>query len=102
MVKGYRSTFNHVFYLVGINLAANSVISMKFSSYEKSIPPREIQALEWNLSLVLQSLSHLPYNTVKVSLDKYLTWKNFLLALTLAKRVSEFSELHSLSHRVSH
>ena len=71
-----------------------------FSSFEKTFPSREVKLPGWNLSLILKNLTSLPYELMKLSLDKLLTWKtSFLLAFTPAKRVSE---LHDLSYRVCH
>ena len=68
--------------------------------FEKSCPPREVKPLEWNLSTVLRSLTHLPYKPLKLSVDKHLTWKScFLLALASPKLVSE---LHGFSCQVCH
>ena len=79
MIKGYRSTLNHVIALLGPDLTFSKVISRMFSSFEKSCPPREVKPLEWNLSLILKSVICPPYKPVKLSLDKHLTWKTFLL-----------------------
>ena len=99
-VKGYWATLNHVFFLAGIDLAAIRVISHLFRSFEISCPPCEIWPPDWNLSLVLRSLTCLPYEPLKLSSDKHLTWKtSFLLALASVKRVSE---LHCLPYLVSH
>ena len=56
--------------------------------------------MDRNLSLGLQSLIHPPYELLKLSSDKYLTWKLcFILALVLAKKISEF---HGLSFHFRH
>ena len=60
-VKGYHAALNYIFSLVGLDLAAIRVVNRIFRSFEKMCPPREVKSLEWNLSLVLQSLTHLPY-----------------------------------------
>ena len=60
-----------------------------FCSFEQSCPPREVRPLDWNLSVVLHSLTHLPYETLELSADKHLIWKTcFFLSLMSAKRVS--------------
>ena len=76
------------------------VISQMFDSFEKSCPPREIKPAEWNLSLVLRSLAHLPYEPLKLFKVKHLTWKTcYRLVLVLTKWVRE---LHGLSYRICH
>ena len=61
-----------------------------------SFPPREIKLPYWNM--VLRIFSCLPYESLKLSLDKYLTWKTcFLSSLAAAIWVSES---HSLSYQV--
>ena len=98
--KAYRATLNQVFSLAGIDLAANQIISHMFCSFERSCPPQEIKPPDCNLSLVLRSLTHPPYDPLKLSSNKHLTWKMcFLLALLLTRRVSE---LHGLSYKVRH
>ena len=98
-VKGYRASVNHVFSLTGMNLAASSMVSRMFRSFERSCPPREMQPLDWNLSLVLLCLSQPPFEPLKLASDK-LIWKEFFLfALASAKRISE---LHGLSFCVRH
>ena len=99
-VNGYVAALNYIFVLAGVDLASSCVICRMFCSFEKSCPPREVWPPDWNLSLVLRSLTRLPYEPLKLSSDKHLAWKTcFLLALALAKKVSE---LHGLSFQVCH
>ena len=99
-VKGYRAAVNYAFSLTGMDLAASTIVSRMFRSFERSFPPQEIRPPDWNLSLVLLSLSWPPFESHKLVSDKHLTWKmSFLLALASAKRVSE---LHGLSFHVRH
>ena len=99
-VKGYRSALNHVFALTGMDLVASKVVSRMFCHFERTCPPREIRPPDWNFSLVLLCLSRPPFEPLKLTSDKHLTWKkSFLLALVSAKRVSE---LHGLSFRICH
>ena len=96
MVKGYRLALNHVFILSGMDIASDTVISCMFSSYERSCPPGEMRPPELNVSLALRSLTHPPYELLKLSSDKHMTWKTcFLLALASAKGVSM---LHGLTY----
>ena len=69
-IKGYRAALNHVFTLAGTNLIANKVISRKFYSFKKSCLPKKITPTEWNLSLVLKSLTCLSYELMEQ------TWMN--------------------------
>ena len=97
-VKDYGAALKHVFSLAGLDLAANCIICRMFQSFEQSRPPREVRPPDWNISLVLQSFTRVPYEPPKLSSDKYLTWKKCCtLAHTLAKRGSE---LHGLSFLV--
>ena len=99
VVRVCRAALNHVFLLVCVELAANRIISRMFRSFERLCPPLEIKPPYWNLSLVLRSLTHPPYEPMKLSSDKHLTWKMCFLALTSAER---FSELHGLSFQIHH
>ena len=99
-VKGCQAAQNHVFSLTGMDLAASTVVSRMFHSFERSCSPQEMWPPDWNLSLVLLCLSQPPFEPLKLASVKHLTWKtSFLLALASAKRVSE---LHSLFFRVRH
>ena len=94
VVKGYRAALNRVFTVAGMHLIASRVISRLFSSFEKTCLPREIKPPDWNLFLVLKSLTCLPYEPLKLSSHRPLIWKTcFLLALALVKRVSELYDL---------
>ena len=66
VVTGYRAALNHVFSLASAGLAANRVISQMFRSFEKSCPPQVIQPPDWNLSLVLWSLTPTPCDHTKL------------------------------------
>ena len=99
-VKGYRSALNSVFLVRGMDLAASHALSLLLRSFEASCPPRAVRPPEWDLSLVLRSLTLAPYEPLGQASQVYLTRKFvFLLALASAKRVSE---LHGLSSRVRH
>ena len=64
-VKGYGAALNHVFSLAGVDPVASWIISRMFRNFEKSCPPHEVCPPDWNLSLVLQSLTHLPCEPLK-------------------------------------
>ena len=99
-VQGYRAALNQVFSLKGMNLALSPEISMLFSHFKKSCPPREIRSPPWDVALVLNSLRGPPYEPLRDAHMKDLTLKTvFLLALASSKRVGE---LHAISYRVSH
>ena len=98
--KGYQAALNHMFSLIGMELTASSVVSRMFRSFERLCLPREIQPPDWNFSPVLRCLSRSPFEPLKLASDKHLARKtSFLLALALAKRVSE---LQGLSFCVCH
>ena len=42
MVKSYLVVLNHIFSLIGFDLAANLIISRSFCSFERSCPPCEV------------------------------------------------------------
>ena len=99
-VKGYSAALNLVFALKGMDLADSCPISMLIRSYLKSVRPEELRPPAWDVTLVLQSLTRAPYELLRNSDERFLTWKKlFLLALASAKRVDE---LHALSHHISH
>ena len=98
--KTYSYSFIHVFIVSGMDIASKGVFSRPFSSFESFCPPRKVQSIEWNLSLILRNLTHPTYEPLKLSEYNHLTWITCcLLALILAKRIGE---LHGLSYRVHH
>ena len=99
-LKGYRAAINQVLNHKGIDLAAFVEISALIRHFEISCPPIEVKPPQWDLSLVLRSLTKAPYEPLGQTSLKMLTQKTaFLLAFASAKRVSE---LHGLSYKVSH
>ena len=73
---------------------------MLIKAFEKSCPRKDPKTPEWDLTVVLRSLSSPPYEPLKLASNRDVTLKTvFLLALASAKRVSE---LHGLSAKVKH
>ena len=66
-VKGYQAVLNNVFSVTGMDLAASSVVSHMFQSFERLCPPRETQPPDWNLSLFLRCLSRPPFEPLKLA-----------------------------------
>ena len=62
-----------MFPLTGMDLAASSVVSRMFHSFERFCPLQEIQPLDWNLCLVPRCLSRPPFEALKLAADKNLT-----------------------------
>ena len=99
-VKGYCAALNSVFALKGMDLAASRELSMLMRSFSKSVRPEELRPPQWDVTLVLQSLTRAPYEPLRDAEESLLAEKTlFLLALASAKRINE---LHGLSYRVSH
>ena len=99
-VRGYRASLNSVFALKGRDLAASREVSMLFRSFSKSARPERLRPPNWDVSLVLQSLTRAPYEPLRSADERFLAQKTlFLLALASAKRIGE---LHALSYCVSH
>ena len=99
-VRGYRASLNSVFTLKGRDLAASREVSMLFRSFSKSARPERLRPPNWDVSLVLQSLTRAPYEPLRSADERFLAQKTlFLIALASAKRIGE---LHALSYRVSH
>ena len=99
-VKGYRSALNSVFALKGMDLADSRPISMLIRSFSKSVRPEELRPPAWDVTLVFQSMTRAPYESLRTLDESFLAQKTlFLLALASAKRVGE---LHALSYCISH
>ena len=83
-----------------MDLSTSREISMLMRSFAKSVPPREIRPPEWDVTLVLSSLTRAPFEPLGQATLRNVTLKTcFLLALASAKRVGE---LHGISHEVRH
>ena len=99
-VRGYRASLNSVFALKGRDLAASREVSMLFRSFSKTARPERLRPPNWDISLVLQSLTRAPYEPLRSADERFLAQKTLvLIALASAKRIGE---LHALSYRVSH
>ena len=99
-VRGYCASLNSVFALKGRDLAASQEVSMLFRSFSKTARPERLRPPNWDISLVLQSLTRAPYEPLRSADERFLAQKTLvLLALASAKRIGE---LHALSYRVSH
>ena len=86
--------------MAGTNLVANKIISRKFSSFEKTCPPREVKPPEWNLSLALWSLARPPCELLKLSSDEYLTWRMCFLFFFNRQHITPVPpSLKNLQHR---
>ena len=66
-VRGYRASLNSVFALKGRDLAASREVSMLFRSFSKTARPERLRPPNWDISLVLQSLTRAPYEPLRVS-----------------------------------
>ena len=98
-VKGNRAALNSVFALKGMDLADSRPISMLIRSFSKSVRLEELRPPAWDVTLVLQSLTRAPYESLRTSDERFLAQKTlFLLALASSKRIGE---LHALLHRIS-
>ena len=89
-VKGYQSALNSVFALKGMDLPDSREISMLLRSFLKSARPEELRPPAWDVVLVLQSLTRVPYEPLRASDERFLAQKTFfLLALASAKLVGK-------------
>ena len=100
-VKGHQPALTYVFSLMEMGLAASTVISWMFHSFERLCPSWEIRPLDWNLSLVVGCLSRPPFEPLKLASDKHLTWKtSSLLTLALTNAFSPFALLKQVLLKV--
>ena len=91
-IKGYRAAFNIVFFLSGEKLTDNLVIQLLFCNFERACLSRKSKPPAWDVSVVLQSLIHPPYESLKLSSVRHLIVEMcFLLALGLARRSSSYT-----------
>ena len=88
VVKGYCSALNSVLALKGRDLASSHEITTLLRSFSRSVNPVELRPPEWDVALVLQSLTGAPYEPLRTCEERFLAQKTlFLLALASAKRI---------------
>ena len=99
-IKGYRSSISRVLRTAESSTAEAKELSDLMLAFEKQRPTVRREIPRWDLSLVLSALTRRPYEPLRESSLKDLTFKTcFLLSLATAKRVSE---IQALSHIVNH
>ena len=96
-VKGYSSALNSVLALKGRDLASSREITMLFRSFSRSVDSVELHPPAWDVALVLQSLTGVPYEPLRTCDERFLAQKTlFLLALASAKRIGELCRIMCL------
>ena len=81
-----------LFSCAGTNLTKNRVVRLLFQNSEKTCPARELKPPVLNITMVLRSNTHLPYEPLKLSVDQHLTLKTCFLFLASTKKVSNLHE----------
>ena len=71
-VRGYHASLNSVFALKGRDLAASREVSMLFRSFSKAARPERLHPPNWDVSLVLQSLTRAPYEPLRSADERFL------------------------------
>ena len=84
-LKGYRSTINSVFTLKGMDLTNSKELSMLFRSFAKTCSPQDLRPPAWDVALVLQSLTNLPYEPIREAEERFLAQKTLPDSLGLGQ-----------------
>ena len=100
-VKGYSSALNSVLALKGRDLASSREIMMLLCSFSRSVDPVELRPPAWDVALVLQSLTGVPYEPLRICDERFLAqkcsslwplpWLSVLVSSTLCRIVSLIS-----------
>ncbi|PJE78317.1 hypothetical protein CI610_02751 [invertebrate metagenome] len=95
-IRGYRSALANVFSFRGrSDVGTCSTLSNLLRSFSLEKPKVRILTPQWDLALVLDSLTRSPYEPLASASVKFLFWKTvFLIALASGRRRSE---IHALS-----
>lgn len=94
-IRGYRSSISQTLCYFGKDFSNDQALSNLLNSFSLERPVCRTLTPKWNLSLVLDFLSHVPFEPLSNISIKNLTLKTvFLVALASARRVSE---LHAFS-----
>ena len=93
-IKGYRSVLHSVLRHTNIDIRNSQDISDVIKSFVLERPPNRRKSVSWNVDVVLKYLCSERFEPLEEIPLKELTKKTvFLLALALAKRVSELQAL---------
>ena len=95
-IKGYRSMLSQTLSFIGLrSIGSDNMLSELMKSFENQRPVSRSLIPNWDLTLVLKSLTKAPYEPLSEATLQAVTWKTvFLLGFATAKRRSE---LHALS-----
>ena len=86
----YRTAIVDTLGPAGLHISQSSDLNRLLSSFHRDRPKSSKNRLEWNLSIVLDELTKVPFDPMKDTDLKQLTLKTaFLLALASGKRCSE-------------
>ena len=100
MLAGYRSMLSGALVHIGLDLGRNKDLADLMMSFKNSRPPRSKVFPDWDLSLVLWTLSESPFEPMfdesKVSMQ-FVTWETVYLDL-LAAGVGR-GELHAIPYK---
>ena len=87
---GYRTAIVDTLGPTGFHISQSSDLNRLLSSFHRDHPKSSRNLPKWNLSVVLNELKKSPFEPMKDTNVKYLTFKTaFLLALASGKRHSE-------------
>ena len=95
-IKGFRSVLHSVLRHTGLDIRKDKDVSDVIRSFILERPPSNKQTVAWNVDLVLKYLCSKKFEPLNSCSIRDLTSKTlFLIALALAKRVSELQALSS-------
>ena len=85
-IEGYRTAIADTLENTRLNISTNAEIARLNMSFQRDKPKSSRSIPKWNLSLVLQRLTQLPFEPQEEAALKFLTWKTVcLLALASGK-----------------
>ena len=89
-IEGYRTAIADTLRNSNLHISSNINIARLIASFYRDKPKVSRSLSKWNLSLVVQRLTQLPFEPTEECTQKLLTWKTvFLLALGSGKRRSK-------------
>ena len=97
-IKGYITAISRRHdYVDALPLSLHPTVAQWLKGLEKGQGPQRVVVPPWDLELVLRALKQDPFEPIRKSDDKHLTWKTvFLVAVASARRVGE---LQALCHK---
>ena len=95
-IAGYRAAIASAFKYMGLpDVGHNPALTAFLASFSRERPRRQRVLPQWDLALVLMTLTRAPFQPLQLAASKFLAWKTFFL--TLLTSGARRSKLHTIT-----